>query len=81
VAEECKEGGYRERFVTARNDLEVYRMPVIPHRQKRSGRINVYHEKNANDTVERLADTPDLEHFNVLSLLVWFCVIDRMHED
>ena len=56
MAEERKKGGYRERFVTTRNDLEVYCMPIVPHGEQRGGGINGNHEKNANDTAIRLVE-------------------------
>jgi len=44
VAEEGEERGYCKRLVTARNNLEVYRVPVVEHRQEGSSGVDGNHE-------------------------------------
>ena len=53
MAHEREERGYGKGFVAVAQHLEVDGVPVESERQERCGRIDGYHEEDANDAVGR----------------------------
>jgi hypothetical protein len=44
VAQQCKEGGYRKRFVAVAQELEIYGMPIVVEGEEGDDRIDGDHE-------------------------------------